>query len=514
MERFNQVKSGRGFEDNDPLLDVAYGGPRTADPDHADGFGKKTIGPWGSIILIFNNLSGPGVVAFPLLFQQAGWLVPTITMLWIAITSYLASSMVCEAMRYYPKNKGYCSRIEFSTLCKFYFGNKFYMFTLFVFIISLQSVNVTGIIETAQVMDRLILTIFHKTGAIEFFPHPGWAWATAISSGSSCFPDGTYVLSLGFLLTVALIIPLGYFNLDDNMIVQKGAFLIACLIFVEWSVVFVIQLTDGEILPLPLLNYHGNAAPVFGTIMFNYAMVITVPSWCNEKTHSTSVNRSLSTAILSGTILFLLIGILGCQSYHIDPEGDLLAAIDSSPQSGIISKISVFLFPISVVATSIPIYSIIVRYNLLENKICNKHVANFIAVILPWLVTIPFYTGSGLIDVINWSSLVSNGIINFIIPFWLYIEARHYKFKELSEFDRADMDEQFGEEYKEPDTYCCFGKLKVQGESPAPPHYAFGSLFHEQSITPKIIALTFMVSLSIALVGVIIINILSRAHIR
>jgi len=402
------------------------------DADHQDGFGGKTIGPWGSAILLFNNLSGPGVVGLPLLFQQAGWAVPTVTMIWIAATTFLASSMICEAMRYYPKNKGYCSRIEFSTLCKFYLGHKFYLMTQIIFVISLQSVNVSGIIETAQVMDNLVLKIFGRTGAIEFFPHPGWTWESQLSPGASVFPDGTYVLSLGFIVTVFLILPMGYFNLDDNMIVQKGAFAIACAIFLEWMVVFGIQLTDGDVNHLQVINIHGSAAPVFGTIMFNYAMVVTVPSWCNEKTHATSINKSLLYSIVCGTVLFALIGILGSLSYHISADGDLLSAIDDSPQSNLLSAISVYLFPISVVATSIPIYSIIVRYNLLENKICNKPMANFLGVILPWLITIPFYTGQGLQDVINWSSLVSNGVINFIIPFWLYIRARDYKVNELS----------------------------------------------------------------------------------
>jgi len=474
---------------------------------------KKTIGPWGSVILLFNNLSGPGVVGIPLLFQQAGWVVPVVTMLWIGITTYLASSMICEAMRYYPKNKGYRSRVEFSTLCKFYFGDKIYLFTQFVFVLSLQSVNVTGIIETSQVMDRLILTIIGKTGAIQFYPHFGWTWATALSQGSSCFPDESYVLSLGFLLTLVLIIPLGYFNLDDNMIVQKVAFVVAGAIFVEWFVFFAMRLANGPIYHLVPINIRGDAAPVFGTIMFNYAMVVTVPSWCNEKTHSTQINKALGISIILGTVLFLIIGILGALSYHISNEGDLLSTLDSG-NGGIIVAISVFLFPISVVATSIPIYSIIVRYNLLENKICEKPMANFIGVILTWLVTIPFYTGQGLLEVMNWSTLISNGLINFIIPFWLYINAMAYKMKSTRDRKEIHFDEALGEEFKESDEYYCFGKYKLIGGDPAPPHFAFGSFFSKDSIAPKFISFTFLVTLSIAVIGVIVINILEKVHIH
>jgi len=302
---------------------------------------------------------------------------------------------------------------------------------------------------------------------------------------------------------------MGYFNLDDNMIVQKGAFLIACLIFFEWFVVFIIRMVNGVFVPLVPVVYYGDAAPVFGVIVFNYAMVVTVPSWCNEKTHATNINRTLGYSITIGTLLFLFVGLLGGLSYHISPDGgDLLSAIDASPQGGIISSICVYLFPISVVATSIPIYSIIVRYNLLENKICNKPMANFIGVILPWLVTIPFYTGQGLNNVINWSSLISGGIINFIIPFWLYVRAKNHKLS-LSSIEREEIDEPLDARFKDPDDYFCLDAVKISGNEPAEPHFAFGC-FSDRNYASVVIAYTFMGSLTISVVGVIIINILKQ----
>jgi len=309
-----------------------------------------------------------------------------------------------------------------------------------------------------------------------------------------------------------MIIPLGYFNLDDNMVVQKGAFMIACLIFLEWMVLFIIQLYNGDYQTLVPIAYFGDAAPVFGVVVFNYAMVTTVPSWCNEKTHATNVNKALSYSIIFGTLLFVMIGVLGGLAFNIPDNGDLLSAIDAS-QDGVMQEISVFLFPISVVATSIPIYSIIVRYNLLENKICNKPMANFIGVILPWIITIPFYTGQGLELVINWSSLIAGGIINFFIPFWLYVRARQYKMEALSEFDRADIDEQLGTQFADQDEFYCFYKCKVNGGEPAPTHFAFPCIM-DRSHTHEVIAYTFMVSLFIALLGVFVINILNTVGVQ
>ncbi len=50
----------------------------------------------------------------------------------------------------------------------------------------------------------------------------------------------------------------------------------------------------------------------------------------------------------------------------------ILGVINHSKYSNVISKILVYLFPLMVLATSIPVYSIIVRYNLLQNRVCSK----------------------------------------------------------------------------------------------------------------------------------------------
>ena len=74
------------------------------------------------------------------------------------------------------------------------------------------------------------------------------------------------------------------------------------------------------------------------------------------------------------------------------------------------------MFPLVAFVSSIPVFSIIIRYNLLHNKICNKFVANLIAVIMPWCIALPFYNGQGLDNVTNYSSLFFSILINFVIP--------------------------------------------------------------------------------------------------
>jgi len=69
----------------------------------------------------------------------------------------------------------------------------------------------------------------------------------------------------------------------------------------------------------------------------------------------------------------------------------------------------------------IPLFCIVIRYNLVAGNICPRWVANIIANVLPWIFSIPVYTGTSLMTVINWTSLIVNGWLNFVIPFLLYI---------------------------------------------------------------------------------------------
>eukprot|EP01090_Pellita_catalonica_P020475 TRINITY_DN7337_c0_g1_i1.p1 TRINITY_DN7337_c0_g1~~TRINITY_DN7337_c0_g1_i1.p1 ORF type:complete len:189 (-),score=25.49 TRINITY_DN7337_c0_g1_i1:5-499(-) len=119
-------------------------------------------------------------------------------------------------------------------------------------------------------------------------------------------------------------------------------------------------------------------------------------------------------------------GVLAGMAFHFPPDDDILSVInDASPHSfRIVAEISVYAFPVVVLLTSIPVFSIIIRYNLLESGLCKRKIfANFWAVLFPWVVAVPFYTGSGLQNIISWVGLIVNGIINFVIPILLYIMA-------------------------------------------------------------------------------------------
>ena len=61
-----------------------------------------------------------------------------------------------------------------------------------------------------------------------------------------------------------------------------------------------------------------------GTVLYNYAFVMTVPSWLNERRRNVSVDVSLWASTALSTVTYILIGLLGALSYSFASGDDLL----------------------------------------------------------------------------------------------------------------------------------------------------------------------------------------------
>ena len=142
----------------------------------------------------------------------------------------------------------------------------------------------------------------------------------------------------------------------------------------------------------------GSIAGVLGQILFNFGFVTTVPSWINEKEENVKVNRSLWNATTICVAIYLIVGLPSAvvfadvlqgpvtgtcakaeaakaigESYNC--ANDLLQVFTHSgtrPWYGhsaatFILKTSVYAFPVVCLVSSIPIFGIIIKYNLLEN---------------------------------------------------------------------------------------------------------------------------------------------------
>ncbi|KAF2076419.1 hypothetical protein CYY_002276 [Polysphondylium violaceum] len=396
----------------------------SADDKAANPFGLKTIGTVGGICLLIGNMTGPGMVNISYQYQVGGVTLSTLAYILMMILSSFSGLFIIEAMAMIPGNPRFQLRVEFTMLCRFFFGKWGYIASQLFINISLQVTNIASIIICAQVMDSILIFFFKTTCGVSFTR--GWICVHEESPNNSPFLDEYMLFTLGFLIIIAIIVPLGFLNLDDNIVIQIGCVIAMLIIVTSWVVIFCLLGLKAE--NLPAFGKVSGMAQIMGNTMFNYAFVTTIPSWVNESKPTVNINRSLWISTIGSTVIFIIIGVFGALAFsNMSASSDILSLITTSPKSNVFFRFSVYLFPFIVLASTIPVFSIVVRYNLVQNNFCSKKVANFFAIILPWLVTIPCLTGNWLNIISNYSSLFFNSIANFIIPFALYIRAQKFK---------------------------------------------------------------------------------------
>ena len=67
-------------------------------------FGQKDIAMFSGVVLLINNITGPGIPGLPNMFAEAGWLIPTLVLLAVWGMTSLSSCMFAEAMANIPGN--------------------------------------------------------------------------------------------------------------------------------------------------------------------------------------------------------------------------------------------------------------------------------------------------------------------------------------------------------------------------------------------------------------------------
>lgn len=403
---------------------------KKAQETYVASLGKQTITFPGSLTLNVNNIMGPAIVAYPMIYQRSGWLFPTSILAVVCVLSALSGTMLCEAMQRIPGNHNFSQRYEFTTTVRHYWGERWYLISQVLVNLCLQCLNVASIIVAAQVMDELFVYMFGSTTGLQYYGGS----SLMVKSQFADMHDVPYGISAGFVTCLLVCLPFGTMNLDENMWFQwfsVVALIISCAMFV------------CEYLSLPLHSEWcppfneglQNHAQVLGVVVFSYAYVITVPSWVNEKAPSVSTNKSIWWSCLFGMLLKCLVGYLAAVSYPgLSTQANVLQVMNDSHIGGHayhrITRFAVYLFNFGTIVPGIPIFSILTRYNLLVGEVCGPKAAFVYSFILPWFISMFLYRGAGFQNLVNWTALLLQGFVNFTIPALLYIFAlRRYPVK-------------------------------------------------------------------------------------
>lgn len=185
--------------------------------------------------------------------------------------------------------------------------------------------------------------------------HNGWQCVSADGQlGGADSPFGNaFVISIGYVITMAVTIPMGFMNLDDNIWVQYGGFVLLCVCVIAWCIQFFVTGLDTSRMPsvhgsgmgavLPTVRYYSDClcsvayrlhhvcddyvcvvvviavrlprlslifSPSAGTVqvVFNWGFLTTLPSWLNEKSPNVSVSKATWVSIAISMAMFMALG--------------------------------------------------------------------------------------------------------------------------------------------------------------------------------------------------------------
>eukprot|EP01114_Cavostelium_apophysatum_P015929 TRINITY_DN4442_c0_g1_i1.p1 TRINITY_DN4442_c0_g1~~TRINITY_DN4442_c0_g1_i1.p1 ORF type:complete len:536 (-),score=111.56 TRINITY_DN4442_c0_g1_i1:48-1655(-) len=394
--------------------------------------GAKNIGKYGSFVYIINQIFGPGVLAIPVVFQQSGWLLTVITLCIFFLASSWSATLLCEAVRMIPGNHNYEQRYEYATTVRYYFGRVPYIFFQISMNICLQSLNIASIIVCAQSMDALIVFIFKKTFTLQFRPELGFFAGDATDFNNWYNVNGSFNITLGYVLIMILCIPMGMVNLDENIKFQWVSFAGLTVLMVDFIIFFLFE-SPFYVDQVPIVGHQ--FSQLVSVFIFAWAFVMLVPSWVNEKKDHVSVNKTIWIAGFISTIGYAGIGVLCALSLDRLDTDDVLGRLELKTQKMFI-RVSAYLFSLFIIAPGIPVFCITTRYNLYIGGICGRKVAFFFGVIAPWIVGWIFTAGPLFTELLTWTALIFSGFVNFVLPFILYLRAirmrRFGKFRPIS----------------------------------------------------------------------------------
>lgn len=386
--------------------------------DRAVTLEDKKIGFIGGSALLVASMTGPGLTVIPMLFQQAGW-VPTIAFLiFIAILSGFASTLIIEAMASVQGNADFKAQIELTTLAELFLGRRWHVVFQILLYLALQSVTCASLIVSCQSLDDMIIRIFKHTCALSFID--GWICVDAPSGVSSSPFDGYILFSIGYLLTFSMVVPLSFCNLVQNIKIQLASVVLLAVVLTEWIVTFA---KEGLVVEVPA--FGPNLSQLIGIIILNYAYVTTVPSFINESDRALNIQWSIWFPVLVSTATYILIGWLGAAAYEINPSSDVLSTMTAqNPTTA--TLVGSYLFPFAALIPSVPVFNIVIQQNLRRGSICGKAWARFWAIFVPWMIIIPFQAQGLLQQLMNYSSLLITSSANFIVPFFILIASKRF----------------------------------------------------------------------------------------
>ena len=104
---------------------------------------------------------------------------------------------------------------------------------------------------------------------------------------------------------------------------------------------------------------------------------------------------------------------LGGLAYEVAPDNVLDALTGRAAST--LTRVAGGVFAFAIIGLGVPIFSVLMRYNLVSGGL-GRRAATVVAGALPWAASWLVYRGHGIVNVLSWSGLILNSVVDFGLP--------------------------------------------------------------------------------------------------
>jgi amino acid permease len=394
---------------------------KKSDSSHQEA--SKTIGYLGSIAIAVNSLAGPAILQLPNQYQQSGLIPTTLCLIAVSVLSSFCSLHMANVVSQVPGNSKFGKCIEFSDPFHYFWNTTIYKVTQVLFFLTTVCLNVAAIVDTAEVVDSIlgfhIKTVGYNPAenSIKVWQHDPCTHSEVKLGLCDPFSDqtiyGSYLLTLGYIVTAAVFLPVCLMDLKEN----TGWQILGFVILITSSIYFCFEFTTFNLSLTHASLWGHEYGDMLGVILFNFALVLAVPAWLHEKKDDVSVNKVVVGSTVIATSLYIFVGALGaCSISHVNVNM-LAPMVSGAYGEGIQIAGSVFAF--FIIGLDIPLFCVLTRYNLTHSGLCTERWANVLVVWIPWMTSWMFYQGDAIKELLDWGGVLLTSVVAFLLPLYL-----------------------------------------------------------------------------------------------
>jgi hypothetical protein len=177
-----------------------------------------------------------------------------------------------------------------------------------------------------------------------------------------------------------------------------------------------------------------------GVVLFNFALVISIPAWLYEKEPQVDVRRVITGSSILAALWYILLGVLGAMSMPHVSENMLETFM--SGVLGTSMQVTASIFALFIVGLGIPLLSVLCRLNLTGSGI-SQATGDWLSVYFPFGISWLLYRGDLVTMLLSWGGSIFTSLIAFIFPLLLAMRAL-----EISSSDEEGSIEVYGTWWK------------------------------------------------------------------